>query len=513
MKFEPLKKIVSLFVLAFVVLVCSSCDDLLSPEPLSQVTTGNFYQSEADIEQALNGTYASMKSWPNNIYLFMSEVRSNNYYEAFSEAQRDWADISSFNVQSQSNTINDVWGNLYAMVNRSNSILESIDGISFEDESLKARYRAEARFLRAMAYFQLVRLYGRVPLVTSSLTPEEGTQIGQSEPAEVYDFIVSEMEAVAEQLPNSYPGSEVGRITQWGAKGLLARVYLWRVGASVGDESSNLDKARSHLEDVINEEGGDVTFAESYEELFALENEGQYFLTEIQFVSGGSGAGTPLPSYVVPNDLSIARAPYGTLVYASRLALSPDLLESYAPQDRRFDVTIDTAYVPDPTSEVPDPDTSYTPFYDKFLPSEEDVQAGLGLTDRYDWPVNFPVLRYSDVLLMYAEVLVEQAGAPTSEAVSILNRIRERAGLDAITPSSKNEWEAALQRERRHEFAAEGRYWFFLVRTNQAVSTMNEWLEETEQGITIDEGKLVYPIPQSEIDIYPDLYQQNPGYL
>lgn len=487
--------------LLLVATLCASCSDsFLSPKPLSEVTVGNFYNSQPDVEKAVSGIYAGMRDWPSEIYIYLSEVRSNNYVGVFHDAQRDWWDITTFDVKPESGTLRSAWAGLYQMINRANVVLEKIDGVTFLDPGVKDQYVAEARFLRSFAYFQLVRLFGPVPLVTESLTPEEGTQIGQSTPTEIYDFITTEMSAVIDDLPASYPSSEAGRITSWAARGILARVHLTMAGYPL-QQRSELENARLLLREIIDQEGADVRFATDYADLFTEANDNQYALFEIQFVSGGFDAGSSFPAEILPN-VSQEIAPFGGSVSANRLALTDDLLNSYEPGDVRFDVTIDTLYL---TNSVPQ-DTGNTPYIHKF------IDEGVTLVNRNDWGINFPVLRYADVLLMYAEVLTEQAGSPTPEAVAILNRMRARADLDPIEPASKAAFDLALENERRVEFAGEGRLWFDLVRRGRAVEVMNAWFQATDQNIQIDEHDLLYPIPQSEIDIFPGLYQQNPGY-
>lgn len=484
-----------------VALLFSACTDVLDREPLSSLTVGNFYKTEGDIEKALNGVYAGTRDWPTPIYIYLSEVRSKNYIGVFHDAQRDWWDITAFEVKPEMTTLRNVWGSLYQMINRANTLLEKIDGVPFRDEQVRARYKAEARFLRAYAYFQLVRLFGRVPLVTRTITPDEGIQIGQSEPAEIYEFIAREMSEVMDQLPPDYPAAQKGRATRWAVKGVLAQVYLTMAGYPL-HQRDKLEDARVLLREIIDQEGTYVTFAPNYADLFTHDNDNEYALFEVQYVSGGVGAGGGFPAEIVPADISRSIAPFGGIVSASRLALSQDLLDAYEPGDLRFDVTIRTTY---PTNTNP-PGVGNTPFIHKF------IDEGVALADRNDWPINFPLLRYADVLLMYAEVLAEQAGGPTPEAVALVNRIRARAGLPAINPTTKEEFDLALEHERRIEFVGEGVYWFDLVRRGRAVQVMNEWFAATGQGIQIDEHHLVYPIPRSEMDIYPGLYQQNPGY-
>ena len=480
---------------------CTACsEDFLSPKPLTEVTVENFYSSEADVEKAVSAVYAGMRDWPSEIYIYLAEVRSPNYIGVFHDAQRDWWDITTFDVKPESNTLRNVWGGLYQMIRRANTVLDRVDEVTFRDPALKERYVAEVRFLRGLAYFQLVRIFGNVPLVTEPISAEEGRQIGQSGPAEVYEFISSEMSAVMDQLPAEYPAEDAGRITRWAAKGILARVYLTMAGHPLR-QTERLDQAEALLHEVIAQEGGYVRFADEYENIFTYENDNQFSIFEIQFVSGGFGAGSSFPVEVVPN-VHEDTIPFGGNVSANRLALSDDLLNAYEPDDARFGATIDTLYV---TNSIP-ADTGNTPYINKF------IDHGLTIVSRGDWPINFPVLRYADILLMQAEVLAEKAGGPTPEAVGLLNRVRERADLPPVQPASKAAFDAALEHERRIEFVGEGRYWFDLVRRGRAVEVVNAWSQATNQGFQIDESNLVYPIPQSEIDIFPGLYTQNPGY-
>lgn len=488
----------------FIMVAGMSCKkDFLDVKPTSSITAGNFYQSQQDIQQAVTGVYSSLQDWPVNIYLYLSEIRTNNFYAVFADAQRDYFDINNFQVTNQSGTVHDTWQSLYAMINRANGVLENIDKVNFDDPSLKSRYKSEVRFLRAFAYFQLVRLWGRVPLVDKVISPSEGVKIKQSEPADIYHFITTEMEAVKDSLPGNYTASgDVGRVTSWAAKGILAKVYLTMAGYPL-NQTAMQDKAQALLEDIISHEGTTpkLALASNYEDLFGYKNDNKHALFEVQFISGGFGQGSTFPSEVLGN-VSTDLVSVRILNSAARLTVSEDLLNSYDSIDTRFNVTYDTSYT---TNDNP-PRHSNVPFFKKF------VDFGLTtLTNYDDWPENFPLLRYADVLLMEAEILNDKSG-PTQQAVDLLNRVRTRAGLAAITPATKEEFDKALTTEYRHEFADEGQYWFYLVRTGKAIPTMNAWFAATGRTKTIDEHNLVYPIPQTEIDIYPDLYQQNPGY-
>lgn len=493
-------KKIAILITVMTVLASSCGEDYLDRAPLTEVSVENFYRNEADVEKAVSAVYSTMQSWPVNIYFYLSEVRSKNYFAVFADAQEDWYDISNFRITSQTGVLRGVWQSCYQLINRANEVLERIDGIEFTDEALKERYKAEVRFLRAFAYFQLVRAFNRVPLVDHVITPEEGIEIGQSEPDEIYAFITSEMSAVMDIFPPAYQeAGDMGRVTKWAAKGILAKVYMTMAGPPL-NQAGALSNAKPLLQEIINQEGTYVNLQGNYDEMFTYVNDNKFFIFEIQYLSGGLGVGNQLPSQCYPN-LHPDIAEFNALISANRLTLSSDLLDSYDADDLRFNATIDTMYL---TSDVP-VDTGNTPYFSKFL------DPGLALVDRYDWPVNFPVLRYADVLLMYAEVLNEESG-PAGEPTAILNRIRDRAGLGSITPATQEAFKLALEEERRKEFAFEGHYWFDLVRTGRAIPVMNEWFSATQQDIQMDEHDLIYPIPLTEMTIFPGLYEQNAGY-
>ena len=492
-----MKKIITF--IAIVASMFSSCSkDFLETIPPNNVSGLSFYRNQADIQKAVTSVYAGLQSWDVDIYFYLSEVRSNNFTVVFSDAQRDWSDISNFIAGPQTLTLRNVWRNCYQIINRSNEVIQRIDDIPFTDEVLKSQYKAEARFLRAFSYFQLVRLFNRVPLIDHVITPDEGIQIGQSEPADMYAFITTEMSAVMDDLPASYDKASLGRVTKWAVKGILAKVYLTMAGHPL-NQMERLNDAKPLLEQIIAQEGTYVRFNNNYDEMFSYLNDNKNFIFEVQYISGGIGAGNALPAQVYP-DMSNDIVMFRSLIAASRLSITQDLIDSYDGQDLRFDATIDTFYN---TNTIP-VTTGNTPYFSKFM------DPGLKLVNATDWPINFPILRYADVLLMYAEILNKEAGSPPQEAVSILNRIRGRAGLDPIFPATKDGFKLALEEEIRKEFAFEGQYWFYLVRTGRAVTVMNNYFIATGQDIRIDEHDLIYPIPETEMNIYPGLYTQNP---
>ena len=494
---KMMKKLISLTLIVALFFCSCNSEEFLDTAPPNNVTIENFFRNPDDVEKAVNAVYSGLQPWSEDIYFYLSEIRSDNFTVIFSDAQRDWADISNFNDGPQTDKLREVWQNLYQVINRANVVMERIGEVEFSDEALKQQYLAEARFLRAFSYFQLVRLFNRVPLVDRVITAEEGIQIGQSEPAEIYSFITEEMSAAIDDLPGEYDPDEEGRFTKWAAKGILAKVYLTMAGFPLNNKEKLAD-AKPLLKEIMDQ--GPCDLHEDFGEMFTYLNDNKFFLAEIQYLSGGTGTGNTLPAQVYPNNLSSDIALYQSLISAARLSVTDDLLGIYDPeQDERFDATFTTTYE---TNDTP-PITGNIPFISKFM------DPGLALIDRYDWPINFPLLRCADVLLSYATILNEQQGV-SQEAIALLNQVRERADLDPIFPDSTEELALALEQEYRREFAGEGQYWFYLIRNGRAVPVMNNHFAETEQDIRITQNDLIYPIPLSEMTIYPGLYTQNP---
>lgn len=484
-------------------IACFGCEQDLQLTPLDSTTQETSYSTQTDIEQAVNGIYAGLVDggtvggFAVNIYTLLSEVRSPNFEAVSTDAAADWYDIGRFQETSSTATLEQVWEDCYQVIYYANEVLENIDGVTFDDADLKARLKAEARFLRAYAHFELVRIFGKVPLIDHVVTISEAKSIGRTDLETLYDWIASELEATIEDLPASYDDEDLGRVTKWAAHAMLGRVYLTRAGYPM-EETDYLDSAKVHLEAVIAQEGTYVQWASNYADLFQVSNENKYDIFEIQHESGGYGAGTFLPSYAGPS-FGTTDPRYnvnGAVLYSSeRLAVSDDLIQSYEEGDLRYSATIDTLYINAYGVETT------SKFFVKF------PREGLTISSRYDWPNNFPVIRYADVLLMYAEILNDEGS--TATAVPYLNRIRSRAGLDGYSTSiSQSEFQTALEKERRVEFAAEGVYWHDLVRWNKATTVMNAWFEEIGESITIDENNYIYYIPLSQIQSCG--YEQNP---
>ena len=184
--------------------------------------------------------------------------------------------------------------------------------------------------------------------------------------------------------------------------------------------------------------------------------------------------------------------------------VSPQLMAGWLNLDKRKFASVDTGYTDAKTGSK-----STRPQFTKFL-----EKGATTAVDRYDYPNNYPVIRYEDVLLMYAEILNEEAAAPPAAAITILNRIRTRAGVANVTPVTKAEFKLAMEQERAWEFRGEGLRWHDLVRTGRAIEVVDKFLKTNliSLGRSLDDHDLLYPIPLKELLINPDYWKQNSGY-
>jgi hypothetical protein len=497
-----MKTKIFLTIILFSFLEFSCQKSFLDQKPISTLSKATFYQTQADVDQAVNGVYNTLLAYPDVFYINLSECRSGNFYTPTPQAQRDYFSIASFNLDASLAMLQTGWALGYNTINRANLVLENIGHISFTSDALRKQYIAEAKFLRAMAYFELVKVFGGVPLIDHTVLPDEALTIKRSPIATIYDFITQNMNDAIVDLPATYASASTGKITSVGAKAMLARVYLTMAGYPL-NKTENYAKSRALLENIIAQEvpgttkGYGVKFAPTYKSLFNSDNDNTYYLFEVQYISGGFGLGNPVPGETLPVDINATIAKYGAYYISGTPSTS--LVNSYEAGDQRLASTISTTYVNTKNS------TITSSFFSKFL------EPGKTILSSSDWPINFPIIRYADVLLMEAEIQNEQAPAPPATAIALLNRIRNRAGLANIAPATTADFRLAMENERRHEFAWEGLYWPDLVRTNRAIPVLNTILP-TEYNRTIDQTQLIYPIPRSEIQILPGLYDQNPGY-
>ena len=501
-----MKKIIYYIIVVLLAVGFWSCEDELDQMPISDKSTGGFFKTVSDFEQAVNGVYASLSSYPERQF-HLSDVRSDNVYGVGQSGVRPHEPVNNFSLSLATNDyIEEAWETNYIGIKDANVVLDRISTDIVTDEATYKHMIGQVKFLRALYYFDLIRYFGAVPLIDVPVTIDESLEIPRSPVTDIYTLIISDLEAAIDQLPESWTGSNVGRATSYAAKALLAKVYLTRSGVKLNANgpclgSDEYGKALTLLNEVI---AGPFITLDNYADIFDLENENNdEIVFDVQFKSGGLDLGASYPGLLTGSGYwAEAGVPFA--IGLETKDISFDLINSYGDNtDLRFDFNVSMGYIDASSGRfVEDPDCV------KFSKKDPKTWG----EDRFDFPINFPVIRLTDVLLMKAEAILSGATGSQQEVDDIVNTIRTRAGLDSLSNVTMDQ----MLEERRKEFLGEGTRWHVLVRTGKVLEVMNAWIpvedirDQMLKDITSDH--LIYPIPQSELDVKSGLYQQNIGY-
>ena len=492
--------------------ILAGCSKQLDQQPPSSVTTSNFYSNTNDFTQAVTGVYNQLRTYPDQV-LWMGEMRSDNIIAA-SDGNRDWQGINDFSPNlTTTSFIVTYWDNNFNGIYNANTVLDALaaKGTNVTDTALRRRFGGECHFLRAFYYFQLLRLYGEVPVIQHALLPGQVDTIPRSPIPAVYNLIISDLQYAIANLPPSYDAADVGRATSYAAEGLLGLVYLTRSGPTYGVNGPGLatneyTQALALFNNII--ASGQYSFLPNYPSIFSYTNEdNKEVIFDVQFMSSTNGA--DYPSMLVPTGYwnGLGLSSYGNGYGSCTFNVTNNLLKSYTTSagglvDNRDTFNIQFKY--NTSATVID---STNQFEKKYI---NVAKRGASL---YDWPINFIVMRYTDVLMMKAECILNGAtgGGTQSDVDAIVSQVRQRAGLNTVTGVTLPQ----LMEERRREFAGEGLRWNDLVREGMAVTTMNAWIA-SDSITTINAvvpNFIIYPVPDAEILAQPGLYTQNPGYF
>lgn len=466
-----IKNRIYLMVIVLVALV--ACSDELDIVPTTQRAAANFYSSEEEIESAINGAYAQLQQ--NGLYgldlIGVGEISGEDTFEeiAANDGGR-FGQLDDFSTNAGNDLVGDIWRESYEGIQRVNVILNRIDDIQFEDTAVKTARIGEMKFVRGLLYFNLVRLYGDVPLVTEETTnPSDFFGQGRTAAAMVYTQIETDLTDAVQNLPLTKPSGRPGK----GA----AQAVLGDVQMTQGKYAA----AATNLGAVVN--SGIYSLMPSTSQIFGSTNEGNAeILFEVQFASGvnGNSEGESAASQFRPS---------GTTANAKGHNLpSVEFVSLYEAGDTRQNDFVGI-------------DVTVNPFY---FSSKYEVSS----TGPDDGGGDHIIVRYADVLLKYAEALNESGG---TGAAQYLNMVRNRAGLANTTASSQSDLRDAIEMERRYELIGEGHRWFDLKRTGKAIETMNAWFAANSINVSIGANNLILPIPQSQLDTDPAI-TQNPGY-
>lgn len=497
-----MKKII--FIVLGIGSLLGACDKKLDQIPISSAPAETFFKQSSDFVQAANAVYNDLRVYPDR-QLNLSETRSDNLYAVSDGGVRDWEGINSFHKTIASNPyISEAWSADFNGIYRANVLLDQLqkNGDIVDNAGLRTRLEAEAKFLRAFFYFDLVRWFGKLPIIDKPVTASEALTIGRSPVADVYNLIISDLQFATTNLPETYAAAEKGRATRYAAKGMLALVYMTRSGPTYGIEGPGLGlnewpQALTLLNEII--ASNKYTFLNSYTDIFSYSNENNgEVIFDVQYATGITPVlGATFPWLLAPDTWfqSLSKPIQGGLTIRP---VSVDLLNSYTAGDTRKAFSIQSGYTYNNVAE----NRSHFKKY---------IDITKVPTNRIDWPINFIVLRYTDVLMLKAECILKGAAGTQTDVDAIVNQVRNRAGLGPVS----NVTLPQLMEERRKEFAAEGSRWHDLVRSGLVETVIPAWIaaEDTRHQMqAFNKNYIIYPIPQSELDVKQGLYQQNLGY-
>jgi len=501
----------SIIALLAVLILASGCEDFLDRQPNDFVAAGDYYKTASDMEGAVIGCYHSLHEIINTGQFFLTENRSDNAkYDPTRSAgsKPDERSFSILSVEPTNTYVTTYWAACYHSIARCNLVLANLEVV--DEESLKSKFEAEVKFIRGLVYFNLVRLFEGVPLITEPISGDEAAELGRSSAESVYDQLVMDFEDAVSLFPEEEE-MLYGAAGHWAAKALLAKVYLTL--GRFGD-------AEQLLEEIVANSGYELH--DSFTELFedAVEASQKEILFAVRFTTGGLGLGSNLANYFAPKG-------YLSTPSQNHNWPSGDL-------EATFKTTSDSALDVRYPSTIGFWDVSEEYFGQKFVPEDVPVADDDG--------TDFPIIRYADVLLMLAEVKGQGEGLP------LLNQVRTRAGTFELTGAHigpgllfENFQEAVLN-ERRLELAYEDDRFFDLLRMGKDYAadklyafytSINDpeytndpddpkWPElETNPDLYndmltilgkgyIEEFRLVLPIPQN--DILRGVMEQNEGY-
>lgn len=484
-----MKKLLGIIILTS--LITGSCSEsFIEILPASSVTIDVLYKTDKDFADALIGCYAVFDGIYDGDQEYMGELLGD-------DMEHQWATESSavrmdyFTFNNDEGVVQSYWRDQYLAISRCNLVLSQLEKADATVVTNKDRYTGEAKFLRALAYFNLVRAFGDIPIILAPISFEEAYKAGRESVDKVYnDVIYKDLLDAESKLPVKYTGTNVGRATQGAAKSILGKAYLTQ---------KDYIKAEAQLMEVVS--SGTYDLLLNFNDLwdYSKDEHHKEYIFDIEYESG-QGYGSGLTNSHMPQEATLQKF-YGINGGGgSDLCPSDSLLslnnELFVAGDKRLARSVANGHTNAQGVFIKLPVTglrrSFTMKY------TTPVAAG------GDSPANFKVIRYADVLLMLAEALNENN--KTTEALTYLNMIRTRAGVPVYSGLAQLTARTKIALERRLELCFEGHRWWDLLRTGRALEVMGPFGMKPHM--------VLYPIPLSEIQVVnnSDILWQNPGW-
>ncbi|HZH96813.1 MAG TPA: RagB/SusD family nutrient uptake outer membrane protein [Flavisolibacter sp.] len=518
----PINKNINIVLSAglFIVAGLTSCEksDLLNREPASQINQANYYTLPDHAESGLNAIYGETRSFYqvtggifSGVYQMLEAPTGTTRTETGQSADQNA--LHGLTYDGNTSHIAAHWNNTYRLVAQANLVITRVPAITPMDEGQKKRVLGQAKFLRAWTYFRAVQLWGDIPLITEPQTTSSPDFFPTRAPKEeVYKLIVQDLvDAEAAGLPWTDP---TGRITMAAVKSLLAKVYLTMAGFPLNKGTSHYQLAASKALEVITHANANPTAINLFPTYLDVHDETKDNRLEHIFMVqyNNSQEGNPFQASIYPNS-----KPVSTTSGNGSFAPTQSFYNSYDDTDLRKRNQQGWFYTSYFTNGTGAPLDLGAPYIFKHFNIASAGSPGRPATGQNH--LNVPVIRYAEVLLIYAEAQNEVTG-PNPAAYAAFKRIRDRAQL--VTPDistyTQSTFREAVWRERWHELAFEQITWFDMVRLrkvfNETTKGFDNFVGHVNQSTNqaLQEKHLLFPIPATERLNNPNLNPQNPGY-
>ncbi len=507
-------------VLLGLVTACTDLDETL----YDKILQDNFYQTEEEVLAAIAPVYGNLRNFTGNTW----QLGTHSTDESLTPEKalghwygEDWPLINSHKWTSQHVRFNGAWNNNFTIVNYANKLLYQLESVTEMDSELKALFIAELKMIRGWGYYNLIDLFGNIPLITSWETDDETPPTTSRN--EIFNFVVDDIESNVEFLSDQFDESTYGRFHKYAACALLAKFYL---NAEVWTGTPHWDKVIEYCDKII--DSGLFSLADNYFDNFLIENEGSkeniFVIPYDEIYAAGNQIHMRALHYAQKNQFNLRSTPWNGFTAV------PSFIHSFDSTDKRlkgwlygqqYSSSGDMLYCNQENSGKPlfltieyenvfDPDdgVTYSPTY-----ALEFMGARLAKYEYWDFSGSadndYAIFRYADILLMKAEALMRQNGGnATSETVELVNLVRSRAFDDpsklyTVTTLTLD----TLLAERGWEFYCEGFRRNDLIRFGKFIKGTWEFYDRSWET----EDYNLFPIPQSQINANPDL-NQNPGY-
>lgn len=474
-----------LFSIVILLSFLNSCVEITTETAQSFLEEGNAFKTGSDATTAINGVYGRLRSVYGNTMIQLADLNGEEL--EVNPTLAGERDIDLNRHTAATNVFDNFYTNSYLLIDRANRVIANVPKITM-DTKLRDQIVGEARFLRALAYFNLVRAFGDVPLIVEVSASVTDVARPRDEANAIYQQIIQDLKDAELVLPLKYTvASEIGRATSGAAKSILAKVYL-----TLKDYTNASIKAK----EVIDSKA--YSLVAKYSDIFLPEKKnGPEHIFSVQYSCVLNSFGSSMAQ-----DFAIYFS-YPIQAVGGNLYVTQYHIDTYLPADPRKSVNVIYEKMNPTTHILAKVNADTGPATDKYW---DPSPCGIGQARN-----NFMVIRYADVLLMYAEAINELNG-PTPEAYDAINQVRTRARNGVADGDPQNlaglnqiQFRDALLRERSWELCFEGHRRWDLLRTGKYVETLQK------AGVPVEEKNLLYPIPQNEMNVNTAL-TQNTGY-